>query len=376
MPWSSSLGVSALVLHEGVKASLSPSSPAESTRSSPGPSYDHRRTSSDVEQRRSLEVDWRFPRPSLRRGRRSSSNRRRSPSRSRDRLASPLARPERSLDSHDRSTDQEFDGASIIYSSDGTPVSASQILRRSDVFQAPTIQQLQESGHPENADARMDALRRHSGEFSRSRPLPAEIRVQPPSRSQTQLSLTTTTDDTSSANGTATMDRGRARDRHRRPSYLQQSRSSPTLHELVKVGAYPLQRAAGLAGYLKNHSKRMSSLLASESMGYIEKVSGMWVGARRHYNEPLELVPDGQLQELEDEEDTTGHCDRFRAHFGLPNTEKLQATYFCYLHRVLPLYGKIYISNRSFCFRSLLPGTRTKVRSPMTFLCFGQADGL
>lgn len=354
MPLPSSLGVSTLVLHESVKASLSPSSPAESTRSSPGPSNDHRRTSLDAHPRRSLDRDWKLLRPSLHRHRRSSSTTRRSADRSQDRLESPLAKPEESLDSYDRSTDQELDGASIIYSSDGTPVSASQILRRSDVFQAPTIQRLQQSGSTDDAHAHIEAWRTHSEEFSRSRPLPAEIRVQPPSRTQTQLSRTTSTDDASSASGTATMVRGRGRDRNRRPSYLQQSRSSPTLHELVKVGAYPLQRAAGFAGYLKNHS-----------MGYIEKVSGMWVGARRHYNEPLELVPDGQLQELEDEEDIAGHCDRFRAHFGLPNTEKLQATYFGYLYRVLPLYGKIYIGNRSFCFRSLLPGTRTKVRSPM-----------
>jgi sterol 3beta-glucosyltransferase len=32
---------------------------------------------------------------------------------------------------------------------------------------------------------------------------------------------------------------------------------------------------------------------------------------------------------------------------------------------VLPLYGKIYISDRTFCFRSLLPGTRTKLILPL-----------
>jgi sterol 3beta-glucosyltransferase len=67
----------------------------------------------------------------------------------------------------------------------------------------------------------------------------------------------------------------------------------------------------------------------------------------------------------EDEEASVGHGDRFRAHFALPPTEKLQATYFGYMHRVLPLYGKIYISNRHFCFRSLLPGTRTKLVLPL-----------
>lgn len=150
-----------------------------------------------------------------------------------------------------------------------------------------------------------------------------------------------------------------------RLSQLEQSGSSATLQELVKAGAYPLQRAAGFAGYLKNHSKKMSNLLASESMGYIEKVSGMWTGARRHYKEPSGMAAGNQLDDPDEDEDALEYGDRFRAHFALPSTEKLQATFFGYLYRVLPLYGKIYISNRSFCFRSLLPGTRTKVSSPM-----------
>ncbi|KAJ8114954.1 hypothetical protein ONZ43_g4781 [Nemania bipapillata] len=61
----------------------------------------------------------------------------------------------------------------------------------------------------------------------------------------------------------------------------------------------------------------------------------------------------------------TTAMERFRAHFALPETEKLQATYFGFLIRVLPLYGKVYISDRNFCFRSLLPGTRTKLILPL-----------
>jgi hypothetical protein len=30
----------------------------------------------------------------------------------------------------------------------------------------------------------------------------------------------------------------------------------------------------------------MSTLLATESMGYVEKVSGMWKGGKKHYDEP------------------------------------------------------------------------------------------
>jgi len=146
---------------------------------------------------------------------------------------------------------------------------------------------------------------------------------------------------------------------------LQESSSSPTLQQLVKAGAYPLQRAAGFAGYLRNHSKRMSNLLATESMGYVEKVSGMWAGGHKHYSGAGGKSPEEHLDDPDEDEDAAGYGERFRAHFALPPNEKLQATYFGYLHRVLPLYGKVYVSNRKFCFRSLLPGTRTKMVLPL-----------
>lgn len=108
----------------------------------------------------------------------------------------------------------------------------------------------------------------------------------------------------------------------------------------------------------------MSNLLATESMGYVEKVSGMWAGGRRHYGDTQDPAPEDPAGGGADD-DEDGHGERFRAHFALPESEKLQATFFGYLHRVLPLYGKIYISNRNFCFRSLLPGTKTKMVLPL-----------
>lgn len=108
----------------------------------------------------------------------------------------------------------------------------------------------------------------------------------------------------------------------------------------------------------------MSNLLATESMGYVEKVSGMWAGGRRHYGDAQDPAPEDPAGGGADD-DEDGHGERFRVHFALPESEKLQATFFGYLHRVLPLYGKIYISNRNFCFRSLLPGTKTKMVLPL-----------
>ncbi|KAF4120938.1 hypothetical protein GMORB2_2424 [Geosmithia morbida] len=137
-----------------------------------------------------------------------------------------------------------------------------------------------------------------------------------------------------------------------------------TLQNIGRMGSYPLERAGALAGYLNKTQQHMRSLITSESMGYVEKVSGMWKGARKHYDDPDGLNPDDDLGR--DPEGTLQVSrDRFRAHFSLPEGEKLQATYFGYIFRVLPLYGKVYISDRSFCFRSLLPGTRTKLILPL-----------
>lgn len=228
--------------------------------------------------------------------------------------------------------------------------SASQILNRSDVFQSPTIHGLDR--RPSGAERRG---RRNSDETARS--------LSPRANSGQQIDelvrrMDGITGGREARGSTGESDQD-ARDANKSFS------ASPSLNELVKAGVYPLQRAAGLAEYLRTRSKQMSNLLASESMGYIEKVSGMWTGGRKHYGEAEDVLPDDQAVDPEDKEDGCNYGDRFRAHFALPPTEKLQATYFAYLHRVLPLYGKIYVSQRKLCFRSLIPGTRTKMILPL-----------
>ncbi|KAF3013071.1 Sterol 3-beta-glucosyltransferase [Neopestalotiopsis sp. 37M] len=153
---------------------------------------------------------------------------------------------------------------------------------------------------------------------------------------------------------------------------LHPAATTPTLQNIAKMGSYPLQRAGFFADYLNQTSRKMGSLLATESMGYVEKVSGMWKGGRKHYHDPNASRTDEEF----DDEDVEGGgeatevqlgktMERFRNHFALPETEKLRATFFGFMIRVLPLYGKIYVSDRYFCFRSLLPGTRTKLILPI-----------
>ncbi|KAJ5130588.1 uncharacterized protein N7515_006627 [Penicillium bovifimosum] len=238
-------------------------------------------------------------------------------------------------DSADSFAEQGTGSSPIIQSMTDTTESASQILNRSDVFQAPTMHTLQR--HPSDVGR---ATRPHSEDTTPS--------------ASAQLEL-----------GAATASPPRTLGRDQSDSMRSSRPNSITnLNELVKAGAYPLQRAAGFAEYLKSRSKQMSSLLATESMGYIEKVSGMWIGGQKHYGEREGPLRDDQSADPEDTEGEFNYGDRFRAHFALPSTERLRATYYAYLHRVLPLYGKIYISQRKLCFRSLIPGTRTKMILP------------
>lgn len=232
-------------------------------------------------------------------------------------------------------------GSSAFLMTD-TAESASQILNRSDVFQSPTLRRRPSAGTD----------RRRSDDTARLAlpPVDSSISLDPiryPSGRDKEGGIADTATDS---------DQG---------PLDQVYSSAASLNELVKAGAYPLQRAAGFAGYLRNRSKHMSNLLATESMGYIEKVSGMWAGGRRHYREGEGMLPDGAAADPEDIEEGCQHGDRFRAHFALPPTERLQATYFAYLHRVLPLYGKIYIGQSKICFRSFIPGTRTKMILPL-----------
>lgn len=215
--------------------------------------------------------------------------------------------------------------SALIASGSSEDPSASQILRGSDVFHSPTIQRSS-------------------------------------SKAQEVLSPTATRPNASGAAKEVTRppSAGKLED----PGVAEVDVTTPTLQSIASMGGYPFRKANAFMGYLDRQSRRMSNLLATESMGYVEKVSGMWKGGGKHYDEPAGLKTDEEDGE-EDLEERANSEARFRAHFALPESEKLQAAYFGYLIRVLPLYGKIYIGDRHFCFRSLLPGTRTKLILPL-----------
>ena len=338
------------ILHDNVRATLVPFSPIGSGQVSPRVSGDWGRRSMDASRksmdmsRKSMDFAARdSSRTSFERGRRSAStSRNRLTKRHAGTKAQSIA-PQGSIDSFVHSLEQGSDSSAPNLSSNETQASGSQILNRSDVFQSPTIQRLHDSPPPNKYSER-----RRSVDPARSSSMDTHTRHGPPNRSYGEQSVVASQEGGDPNN-----------------NQLSQPNASPTLHQLVKVGAYPLQRAAGFAGYLRSRSKRMSNLLATESMGYVEKVSGMWAGGRKHYSDAEGVLSDDRLQDLDDENNAAKHGDRFREHFALPASEKLQATYFGHLQRVLPLYGKIYVSNKNLCYRSLFKGTRTKMVLPL-----------
>ena len=334
------LNTTGLVLKEDVMATLSPLlSPGGGI--SARPSADISRASSDVRRsmdltklgRRSVDLS----RMNMDGGRRSVSASRRSLSR--NRLGERrVSEKQDSSDSYVHSMEEPSSSAAVLSASEETQASASQILRGSDVFLSPTIQRSSSASRaPKNDNGlRLDGM--NPSHPARKGSNHGSIPPTPRAATQPVSHAASSTGKPDTATGTP-------------------------YQGLMKAGAYPFQRAAGLAGFVNKHSKRMSTLLATESMGYVEKVSGMWKGGKKHYDEPSELATGDEPYDEDDE--AAGSGDRFRDHFALPDTEKLQAAYFGFLHKVLPLYGKIYISDRSFCFRSLLPGTRTKLILPL-----------
>ncbi|KAK3347314.1 sterol 3-beta-glucosyltransferase [Neurospora tetraspora] len=317
---------------EGVKATLSPVSPIQIASPSSRASGDYFRSSFDATRpfsRRSFDASpgtagypGSPPRSLHGDGRRSFSK--------------PRHEPHASTDSYAQSFDDPSQASlsALVTSGSSEDQSASQILRGSDVFHSPIFRRSASATRAATEGEGVAAppiVRQHTAGL---------VRLQGLHHAATTGQIG---DHTAEAEG---------------------GPSTPTLQSIATMGNYPLQRANAFMGYLDRQSRRMSNLLATESMGYVEKVSGMWKGGKKHYDQPA--LGRTEEEDVEDDPEERALSEaRFQAHFALPETERLQAAYFGFIVRVLPLYGKIYISNRHFCFRSLLPGTRTKLILPL-----------
>jgi sterol 3beta-glucosyltransferase len=121
-------------------------------------------------------------------------------------------------------------------------------------------------------------------------------------------------------------------------------------------------RGANVADWMRQRSAKVGSqvgtMLASPTTTLnagVGKVSQLWNGDTVK-SEHARWVTEETAKDMKDQNPE----ERFQTHFALPPTEKLLGAYYGYVFRTFPFYGKMYISKRHFCFRSLLPGIKTK----------------
>ncbi|KAF0474114.1 UDP-Glycosyltransferase/glycogen phosphorylase [Gigaspora margarita] len=62
--------------------------------------------------------------------------------------------------------------------------------------------------------------------------------------------------------------------------------------------------------------------------------------------------------------------ERFREHFALPENEELLAVFYGYYLRMIPLYGKFYISGNYVCYKSRVPGQTTNIKLPISAIYY------
>ncbi|UJO22200.1 Sterol 3-beta-glucosyltransferase [Fulvia fulva] len=327
-------------IQEPVRSTLSPLSGRGSPRiSSEGqrPSIDMTRPSLDGNRRTSFD-----------RGRRSVSAESRGIYGVRSASKSPLSpRIDESMESFVTSSEQPTD-SSVDEETMQANMTASTMLADDGVFRGPTLRMPQ----PRRTVSgwTVERLRRESQHSSRESST-ERVRVQPPSRQQT--------DHRPEFKRTESGGSGRTLEAEKL-----QPADAAAPGRLVRGISTPLQHAITVAGMVRSSSKRMGSYLSSSPKTTLSNWSDAIAGGKRHYKDTEGLAPDDSIQDPEQEVDVAEHERRFQAHFGLPISEKLVSTFYAWLHKTIPVYGKIYMGTRRFCFRSLLYGMKTKIMIP------------
>jgi GRAM domain len=142
--------------------------------------------------------------------------------------------------------------------------------------------------------------------------------------------------------------------------------TTPHAHEptWTDTGKMLWSKGVDVADWLQQRSSKVSSqvgtMLASPVGTTIQsgvgKVSQLWNGDYSQ-TQHAKWVHEETAKDMKDQNPE----ERFQTHFSLPQTEKLLGAYYGYVFRTFPFYGKVYLSRRHLCFRSLLPGIKTKV---------------
>lgn len=229
----------------------------------------------------------------------------------------------------------------------GQPISASQMLQRSDMFHMPANVPGQKSSWPSSvtdnrSDDAEDSLNVASGV---SRLYSDSCRS---SKENSGSNSGNSADTTPMSASKATMRGGLP---------------SSSFRDIYKAGTEPLNKASGIAGLLWTRSQRMRDTLSAESKGYYDKVSDMWAGQTIHYDNSEGFRSLDTSNVPNDNAPYAAQAEEFRDYFALPDDEKLIATSRCHFEKPLPVYGTLFLGTTKLCFMCNIPGTRNNVRN-------------
>ncbi|SCV03061.1 LANO_0G01904g1_1 [Lachancea nothofagi CBS 11611] len=116
---------------------------------------------------------------------------------------------------------------------------------------------------------------------------------------------------------------------------------------------------------VQDEDKGRGLKLANWAPRPIKNVGNMWGAHPVHYKYSEKDMFSDDDQYLASSQEQAIASKRFRSHFSLRNDEMLRAAYYTHLNKNIPIYGKFYLGSSVICFRSLIPGTRTKMILPI-----------
>ncbi|CAD1780810.1 similar to Saccharomyces cerevisiae YLR189C ATG26 UDP-glucose:sterol glucosyltransferase, conserved enzyme involved in synthesis of sterol glucoside membrane lipids [Maudiozyma barnettii] len=100
----------------------------------------------------------------------------------------------------------------------------------------------------------------------------------------------------------------------------------------------------------------------------LKNLTDMWKAKPQHYENNCYIFKEHEKKEANyiSGKDAIEANKRFVNHFKLVKEKKLLSTYYGYLNKNVPTYGKLYLADNVLCFRSLIPGSHTTMILPIS----------
>ncbi|SMN20140.1 similar to Saccharomyces cerevisiae YLR189C ATG26 UDP-glucose:sterol glucosyltransferase, conserved enzyme involved in synthesis of sterol glucoside membrane lipids [Maudiozyma saulgeensis] len=115
-----------------------------------------------------------------------------------------------------------------------------------------------------------------------------------------------------------------------------------------------------------SHSKR--DHLQDWTTKPLKNLTDMWKAKPQHYENSCYAFKEQDRKNANfiEGKDAAEANKRFVNHFKLAKERDLLSTYYGYLNKNVPTYGKLYLADNVLCFRSLLPGSHTTMILPIS----------